>query len=378
MKAILIDDEKPGLLHMERLLAAEPGVRVEGKFTSAQAGIEHLERSGADVVFLDIEMPGMNGLEAAERILQIDDDIRIVYVTAYADYAVEAFERCAMDYLLKPVHPDRIAKTVRRIEAMLRKSSLGKEKAVNTEKRVCCLKRLAMYDGDEAVRHLKWRTSKSQELFAFLLHRRDRWVSKDLILDTLWPDTLRDKAMTHLHTSVYQIRKLLKQWGVQRTIEYELDSYRLRADEFQTDVQLLEAIPLEEPINEDSWEKLNRITDMYSGDYLEEHDYVWAASKSKELLSRYLSLSLALARYEMQTGRERMALQRLLLLQEKEPYSEEICELVLSAYARNSDYQALQRHYDSFVELFQADLGRKPDRPNDEQVSRLIQSGRQE
>lgn len=378
MKAILIDDEKPGLLHMERLLAAEPGVRVEGKFTSAQAGIEHLERSGADVVFLDIEMPGMNGLEAAERILQIDDDIRIVYVTAYADYAVEAFERCAMDYLLKPVHPDRIAKTVRRIEAMLRKSSLGKEKAVNTEKRVCCLKRLAMYDGDEAVRHLKWRTSKSQELFAFLLHRRDRWVSKDLILDTLWPDTLRDKAMTHLHTSVYQIRKLLKQWGVQRTIEYELDSYRLRADEFHTDVQLLEAIPLEEPINEDSWEKLNRITDMYSGDYLEEHDYVWAASKSKELLSRYLSLSLALARYEMQTGRERMALQRLLLLQEKEPYSEEICELVLSAYARNSDYQALQRHYDSFVELFQADLGRKPDRPNDEQVSRLIQSGRQE
>ncbi|MFH5185170.1 response regulator [Paenibacillus sp. TAB 01] len=378
MKAILIDDEKPALLHMERLLAAEHGVRVEGKFTSAQAGIEYLERSGADVVFLDIEMPGMNGLEAAERILQIDDDIRIVYVTAYADYAVEAFERCAMDYLLKPIHPDRIAKTVRRIEAMLRKSSQGKEKAVNTEKRVCCLKRLALYDGDEAVRHLKWRTSKSQELFAFLLHRRDRWVSKDLILDTLWPDTLRDKAMTHLHTSVYQIRKLLKQWGVQRTIEYELDSYRLRADEFQTDVQLLEAIPLEEPINEDSWEKLNRITDMYSGDYLEEHDYVWAASKSKELLSRYLSLSLALARYEMQTGRERMALQRLLLLQEKEPYSEEICELVLSAYARNSDYQALQRHYDSFVELFQADLGRKPDRPNDEQVSRLIQSGRQE
>lgn len=374
MRAILIDDEKPALLHLERLLEADASVKVEGKFTSAIAGLEHLARQGADVVFLDIEMPEMNGLEVAERIVHIDGNIRIVYVTAYANYAIEAFELCAMDYLLKPVNPERIAKTIQRIATTLRKSGAADgEKPRLQEKRISCLKRLMLFDGEEAVRHLKWRTSKAQELFAFLLHRRDQWVSKDLLLETLWPDTLRDKAMTHLHTSVYQIRKLLKNWGVRSTVEYELDSYRLRADEFRTDVQLLESIPLEEAASEANWEHRNRILSMYAGDYLDEHDYAWAAPKRKELLSRYLALSLALAQYELRTGRERIALQRLRSLQDKEPYSEEICELVLTAYARNHDYPALQSHYESFVQLFQMDLGRRPDNPTEEWVRKLLQ-----
>ncbi|MBP1157329.1 MULTISPECIES: response regulator [unclassified Paenibacillus] len=370
----MIDDEKPALLQLERLLEADGRIQVEGKFISAQAGLEHLERHGASIVFLDIDMPEMNGLEAAERIQQINGDIRIVYVTAYAHYAVEAFELYALDYLLKPVNPSRFAKTVERLAAAIRHRNVEAETPPQPvkEKRVGCFKRLTLYDDVDTAKHYKWRTTKSQELFAFLIHHKGQWVSKDRLLEALWPNSLQDKAMTHLHTSIYQIRKLMKEWGVRATVEYALDSYRLSAEEIVTDVQLLEAIPVEEAITEHNRERRESILDLYSGDYLEEHDFSWAATKRQELLNRYLSLSLTMAQYELDTGRERLAVQRLLRLQDKEPYSEEICEMLLTAYAKNNNFNALRSHYEFFVRLIRMELDKKPEKLTKDWLERLV------
>lgn len=372
VRAILIDDEKPALLQLERLLEADGRFQIEGKFTSAQAGLEHLRRQGTDVVFLDIDMPEMNGLEAAERIQQINADTRIVYVTAYANYAVEAFELYALDYLLKPVNPSRLDKTLERTAAVLRQRNVLAITAPVKEKRVSCFKRLTLYDGVDTAKDIRWRTTKAKELFAFLLHHKGQWISKDRLLEALWPDTLQDKAMTHLHTSIYQIRKLMKEWGARAKIEYALDSYRLSADEIVTDVQLLEEIPEEEAITEHNREHRDNILNLYSGDYLEEHDFSWAVTKRQELLNRYLRLSLTMAQYELDTGRERLAVQRLRRLQDKEPYSEDICEMLLTAYAQNKDYKAMRSHYESFVRLIRMDLDKNPEKLTKDWLEQLI------
>ena len=109
IKALLVDDEAPARSELRYLLAAHDDVEVVGEAASPVEALPQL--AGIDVVFLDIEMPGLTGLQAAPQI----SNAAIVFVTAHAEYAVEAFAVEAFDYLLKPVDPDRLARVVERL-----------------------------------------------------------------------------------------------------------------------------------------------------------------------------------------------------------------------------------------------------------------------
>jgi len=114
MKAILLDDEPLSLAGMERLLRRY-GVDVRGSYVDPLAALREAPALGADVAFVDIELPGMSGLAAAERLQAACPALRIVFVTAYDQYAVDAFELNASDYLIKPVQPRRLEKTLERL-----------------------------------------------------------------------------------------------------------------------------------------------------------------------------------------------------------------------------------------------------------------------
>jgi DNA-binding LytR/AlgR family response regulator len=121
LRALVADDER--LLREQlksRLASVWPELQVVGE---ARDGIEALARADElrpDVVFLDIRMPGMTGIEAAREILALPDWTgEIVFVTAYDEYAVAAFEQGALDYLLKPVEPERLAQTAQRLKSRL-------------------------------------------------------------------------------------------------------------------------------------------------------------------------------------------------------------------------------------------------------------------
>ncbi|WP_267885658.1 response regulator [Paenibacillus durus] len=352
-----MDDEKPALMYLEMMLLTDGRFQVEGKYTSAQAGLEHLARSKVDVVFLDMDMPEMNGLEAGEQIQQLNSDIRIVYITAYSEYAIEAFEIHALDYVLKPIDPDRLAKTLNYIERSI------PVREVNSfgNWRVRCFGHLSFDDGAGNDRQLKWKTAKAQELFAYLLHHRERWIAKEILLETLWPDYPKDKALTYLHTTVSQIRKLVKEWQGQISVEYALDSYRLVLDGILYDVSEFERATDREPaITGQNRLFYENILALYRGDYLEEYDYPWTETLKSNLLERYLNFVLRVAAYEIEHGFERKALERLHFAEKKAPYSEEICRLLLTTYARQGEYASLNRHYEAFVKLLHADLGIEP------------------
>lgn len=115
--ALIADDEPPLARHLQQQLAA---LWPDLDFAPlARHGVEAAERIAAlqpDVAFLDIQMPGLTGLEVAQG---IEGATRVVFVTAYDAYAVEAFERQALDYLLKPVKAERLARTVERLQQAL-------------------------------------------------------------------------------------------------------------------------------------------------------------------------------------------------------------------------------------------------------------------
>ncbi len=375
VKAVLIDDENPALLQLERLIHMDGRLEVAGKFTRVGRGLEHLTENRADVVFLDIEMPGMNGLEAGEQLMAMHPDLEIVFVTAYNHYAIEAFELNALDYLLKPVDPVRFAKTVSRIESKVKSAQTQVAEKAPQEPTVICFKRLALGDLAAAGGMLRWRTQKAQELFAFLLHQQGHWVTKDDILETLWPQLDLDKATTQLHTSVYQVRKVLKQWGVNAFIEYAHDSYRLTKLGFATDVDLfIRGTHVIQVTTEREWQQLEHALSLYQGDYLEEHDYFWAKPVREELRRKFIHGSLSAAAYELQSGRERQALQRLFPLKAKEPYSDDICRSIMRAYHAQGNQAAVASHYLDFVSLIEAELDAKPEAETIRLYNELMES----
>ena len=114
VKAIIADDEEP-LRHSLKAMLSDlwPRLIVCGEAKNGREALALIEEHKPDVVFLDIRMPGLTGMDVARK---IGAACWVVFVTAYDQYAVEAFENEAVDYLLKPVTPERLEKTVRRIE----------------------------------------------------------------------------------------------------------------------------------------------------------------------------------------------------------------------------------------------------------------------
>lgn len=362
MKAILIDDEKPALQHLERLLAKDGRLQITGKYTSARLGLQHLQQEKADIVFLDIGMPEMNGLEAAEHIMGVDRSIRVVYITAYSDYAIEAFELNAVDYLLKPVTAQRLSKTLERLVSREEQAdNAPAAPAAGAHPCILSFKRLEFMDRGEPGRKTQWRTSKAQEVFALMLHYRGQWILKDRIVDLVWPDFKPEKAVTNLHTSVYHIRKLLKAWGMDVAVEFAQERYRLVIGEVALDVeQFMRGWRSEAVENEQEWESREAVLALYRGDYLGEHHYDWAETQRKELQTRYLQMELRSAEYELGSRRPRQALARLTRLQEADPYSEDICRLILRSYADLGDFPGFRKHYDNYKALLQNELGIHP------------------
>lgn len=114
MKAIIVDDEGPARRELRRLLAELPDVEIVGEAGDVEGAARLVERMAPDVVFLDIRLGRASGFELVDR---IDADTAIVFVTAYGDYAVQAFEAQAVDYLLKPIEPERLRQCVARLAA---------------------------------------------------------------------------------------------------------------------------------------------------------------------------------------------------------------------------------------------------------------------
>lgn len=116
ISSIIVDDEKHARAHLRRLLSAHSDVHVIGE---AAHGLEALERASAlrpHVMFLDIEMPGLNGFQV---ISELRRPPITVFATAFDKYAIQAFDANALDYLLKPVQPERLAQALTKVRSMM-------------------------------------------------------------------------------------------------------------------------------------------------------------------------------------------------------------------------------------------------------------------
>lgn len=117
LSAIVVDDDKDGLVLLTTFLLRLKGIEITGKTTDAEKALSLIETLEPDLVFLDIEMPGINGIELGKLIKKKQINAHIIFTTAYDAYTIEAIRLSAFDYLLKPVQFKELENTIERFRS---------------------------------------------------------------------------------------------------------------------------------------------------------------------------------------------------------------------------------------------------------------------
>lgn len=351
VKAMLVDDEPLALQHLAEELEQIGGWEIIGKYRNPKTALEHLDKERPQVLFLDIEMPEMNGITLAERALEICPEVIIVFVTVYEEYAVKAFELSAQDYILKPLHPDRLIKTTSRViqQLQLQKNILSSS---NKSVKVHMFRSLQFERSGQAPITPRWKTWKAQELFAFLLHYRGRPVRKQALLDQLWPDIEWKKGITQLYTAIYQIRKLLHEERVNIEIANCDEGYRLDLNDVVLDIEEWENRLAESTnITEDRLVLHKELAGLYRGDYLVEYSYIWAETEKRRLRTVWLQHVKQIADYLLVRNQDEEAARHYLQTQNVIPQEETIYFELMLIFARLGDRDSVEKQYELLTNM---------------------------
>jgi two-component system LytT family response regulator len=178
IRAVVVDDEVHAREELSLLLSAIDGVSVVATCADAVAGLQALRRERPDAVFLDVQMPALSGFDLL-GLLDPEELPRVVFVTAHDEFAVRAFEANAADYLLKPIEPARLAKTIERLQRGL--SPPPAPALIPPVRRVPCLAGKAIKLVDAADVEL----ARSSEGGVYIVTRKGEEFFTDLTLRVL-------------------------------------------------------------------------------------------------------------------------------------------------------------------------------------------------
>jgi two-component system, LytTR family, response regulator len=189
LRALVVDDEPLARKALLRLLKNEPDINVIGQCSDGEAAVEAIRRINPDLVFLDVQMPEMDGFQVVDSVGAERMPVTI-FVTAYDKYALEAFDANAVDYLLKPFAPDRLARALRRA----RDRCLGRQDKDAAQRLFSLLDRS------------RWQTDYAQRL-AVSVRGRILFVS---VAEIDWIGAEGNYAALHVSRKTYDVRETMQ------------------------------------------------------------------------------------------------------------------------------------------------------------------------
>ncbi|MFS0554158.1 response regulator [Brevibacillus sp. 179-C9.3 HS] len=358
MKTIIVDDEPLALRNLADELLRIGGIDIIGKFRQPSMALEMIYKERPQVVFLDIQMPEMNGIEMAERILQHLPETRIVFITAYDEYAVKAFELSALDYLLKPVQHERLCKTISRLASVHNQSDHIQPDKPGV---IHCFRAIQFEQPGKEPITPRWKTLKAQELFSYLLQFRGTPVKKQTLLDQLWPDIEWKRGITQLYTAIYQIRKILGEEGISTRILNCDEGYMLELNGMKLDVEEWENKLEEAPgLSLATVEWHQRLVQQYRGDYLADHHYIWAESEKSRLRGKWLHHVHLIARCYMENNKTSEAITHYLYVQKVLPMEESVYFELMRLYDLREDRFSVEKQYELLKTMLLQEFDAEP------------------
>jgi len=357
LRALVVDDEQITADLIGRYLEATGSVEVERIIYNPLEVIKEVELTNPDVVFLDIEMPEISGLELAEKITAMVNQPEVVFITAYSSYALEAFKVNALDYVMKPIDPHELERVIQKI---------NNRRPQVTTNHTLSIKALggftAVVVGDQR-EHIKWSTAKCEELFAYMIFKGERVVvSKWNLIDVLWPEKDTQKSEINLRSTISRLNKTLRDYGVNSRIISHNNRYKLEIENWEVDAFQLEK-------RSEEWLKdgpkalpsLQTLHKLYPGDLFAEQYYAWA----EWLQSYYLRIFIRLGKEIVHTRiarHEDMDITYMMLayIVELDPYNEDLREMAIEILYKIKGQKAIKEYYQNFEQRLMSQVGVHP------------------
>ncbi len=264
MRYVLLDDEERALNLLNIMLRRIDLIQEDDEissFSDAQDALEHIRKEGTDILFLDIEMPEINGLAFADTLrAEMDEPPEIIFVTAYPEYALEAWDTGAVGYILKPYSSQQIKTVLERTLKRIPGNNVPHEKKEVAEPKKQLPHMRCFPDFEMIVdgRPVSFKSKKSKELLALLVHHRGSWVSVDKVVFNLLENADEKSSKNYSRTLVYRLNQTLSSLGLADILISEYGQLRVDTSKFTCDY----------------YDYLDGRTELFQGEYLEE--YSWA------------------------------------------------------------------------------------------------------
>lgn len=225
MQILIVDDEEMVLEETKEAVGLElPGMKIIGT-SSALEAVNIAGRKQIGIAFLDIEMPDMDGLELAEKLKRKNPDMNIIFVTAYTEYALQAFDLYASGYLLKPLQRKDVERAVRNLRHPM---AYPKERL-----RVQCFGNFEVFCGGKPVIFAR---AKAKEVFAYLIDRNGAAATMGELCGILWEDSIDEAKNKHyLRNLIVDIRKALRDCHAEDVLVFGRNRYAVNPEKIACD-----------------------------------------------------------------------------------------------------------------------------------------------
>ncbi|SFO17544.1 Transcriptional regulatory protein, C terminal [Pseudobutyrivibrio sp. UC1225] len=226
MKYLIVDDEKIIVEGMEDTLREIVGDSA-AIYTASDPfeAIEQMKLHHVDMVFSDVDMPGMNGLKLAQSLSEINPDVDIVFCTGYAHYSLDAWKTTAKAFILKPVSKDDMKAAIDRLTANRNKVSAAEpsDKSGGKELEVICFGNFEIFHKGNPVHFAR---KKSKEMVAYLIDRKGAMVSTGELRSALWEeDEDNEEKKGYIRVLANDIRKSMEDIGISNFLRNDMDCY---------------------------------------------------------------------------------------------------------------------------------------------------------
>ncbi|MBU3144875.1 response regulator [Clostridium sp. CF012] len=355
MKVILIDDEKSMLLIMKKMISKVPEIEIAGAFQSSAQAYKFIKENRVDIAFIDIKMPEESGLDLARRIVSEFERIDIVFLTSHKEYALEAFDVHAVDYIVKPVSQERLEHTIKRIKERLIFPLPYSYGGASVKLSVYCLGGLDIRGVDGG--SVKLTSSKSLELLAYLLLNKGEFVSKWRVMEDVFGEMSPHNAETYLNTTIYKLRKALLHHEMKAAVISVNESYRIDIKDIYIDFidfdNRVNALCI---INESNLEDAIKTEKLFGGQLFGDKDYHWSLPEKERLSEVHWDFVKKLGNYLLKNNSLTISLQIFKKMAIRNELDEEVNCLLMRVYAAKRDRISLIKQYNRYTKVLQREL----------------------
>ena len=229
MKVICVDDEPLAVKYTLGQCAKLAEISEAHGFIDAQEALDWMAGHAADIAILDINMPQIDGITLAARIKQLHPQTAILFLTAYKEYALDAYAVHPTGYLLKPVSQEKLA-------AEIQYACGGEKTVAPAHIQVKAFGYFDVYVNDKPI---SFKLAKSKEILAYLVDKQGSGVTRAELFAAIWEDGFYDRRMQkQLDVYIRSLRESLREYGAEEILEMEKGTLRVRPKSFVCDAYL--------------------------------------------------------------------------------------------------------------------------------------------